>query len=56
MLKTKKFTLINMHKFYVLISIAINMKKAPYDGNTALLIGYISLDMYGCMVNNKIIN
>ena len=40
----------------VLISIAINMKKGHYDSNNALLIGYISLDRYGCTVHNKIIN
>ena len=34
----------------------MNMKKGNYDINNALLIGYISLDMYGCTVHKKIIN
>ena len=34
----------------------MNVKKGHYDSNNALLIGYIPLNMYGCMVHNKIIN
>ena len=45
-----------MHKqVNVLISIAMNMKKVHYNSNNALLIGYISLDMYGCMVLSRIL-
>ena len=34
----------------------MNMKKGNYYINNALSIGYISFDMYGCTVHNKIIN